>query len=253
MHTSNSREIQWTLNRFYLRELAPPEEFRNIPTPAEYRSIHCLEDEWNSHEEDSLGDLSALPTCADTFANWYLRLHKSHREDVAGFFEHLAEQATPEELAFYIGLEEQVDGRFDDVIAMAQLGMTGDMKLALAENFWDEMGLGHVEAMHTVMFAHSAEFMRSMLSRRGIDLTRTIPAAALKNGNLLLMYALRRRYSLRLLGALTILEHTAPYRFANTVRGLRRIGVPEDFIRYHELHIAVDGNHDLTLLLFLRF
>jgi len=50
------------------------------------------------------------------------------------FFTWLAEESTLEELSFYIAMEEQVDGRFDDVIALAQLGMTGDMKLALAEN-----------------------------------------------------------------------------------------------------------------------
>jgi hypothetical protein len=177
-----------------------------------------------------------------------MRLHRRHRQDVAGFFEHLSERASPDEVAFYIGLEEQVDGRFDDVIALAQIGMSGDMKLALAENYWDEMGLGKLEDMHTVMFERSTSYARAILARRGIDVARAIPPAALKNGNLLLMYALRRQYAPRLLGALTILEHTAPYRFARTVRALRRLGAPESAIAYHDLHVTVDANHGKQLI-----
>ena len=248
MHAINTIEVQRQLNRFYLREISEPERFRDAPTSSEYLAIHNLEDAWNGYEESRVGDLSNLPRCAESFRVWYKCLHQSHRREVAGFFEHLAEQATPEELALYVSLEEEVDGRFDDVIALAQLGMRGDMKLALAENFWDEMGLGELDAMHTVMFSRSAEFMRSILSHRGVDVGKAVPTAAVKNGNLLLMYALRRRYGPRLLGALAILEHTAPYRFAKTVKGLRRVGVPESAIMYHELHIAIDAKHGTQLI-----
>jgi hypothetical protein len=83
---------------------------------------------------------------------------------------------------------------------------------------------------------------------RGLDVAAMVPVEALKNGNLLLMYALDRRFAPRLLGALAILEHTAPYRFSRTVRGMRRLGIPEDVIHYHQLHIEVDANHGKQLL-----
>jgi hypothetical protein len=243
MHACNSIEFQQQLSRSYLRELGGPEGFDDVPEPDEYPAIHHLENEWNQFEEGRLGDLTSLPTNEEAFKLWYHSLHLFHRKKVASFFDYLAERATPEELALYIRWEEQVDGRFDDVIALAQLGMNPDMKLVLAENFWDEMGQGDLHAMHTIMFAQSARYMSTILSRNGTNVTTAVPAAAIKNGNLLLMYALRRRYTPRLLGALTILEHTAPYRFSQTVRGLRRVGVPEDAIRYHELHIGIDANH----------
>jgi hypothetical protein len=242
----NDLGAQLALNRFYLREIDGPENFQAIPTPAEYVPVHAFEAAWNAYEESRL-DLSDLPTDAASFKLWYGRLYRRHRLDVQNFFDHLAAHATPEELAFYIGMEEQIDGRFDDVIAMAQLGMAGDMKLALAENFWDEMGLGDIDGMHTLMFVRSAEKMRVFLDRVGLDMKKIVPAEALKNGNLLLMYALRRQYGPRLLGALAILEHTAPYRFAKCVQGLRRIGMPEDVVYYHEMHIKVDANHGLQL------
>jgi hypothetical protein len=245
----NTLDTQRTLNRFYLRELGAAEMFTQTPRLDEYTTIHAIESGWNAYEEARLApDIDDLPRTPEAFRAWYMRLHRRHRLDVAGFFEHLSETASAAEIALYIGLEEQVDGRFDDVIALAQLGLSGDMKLALAENFWDEMGLGKLEDMHTVMFERSTAYARALLARNGIDVGRAIPPEALKNGNLLLMYALRRQHGPRLLGALTILEHTAPYRFARTVRALRRVGAPETAIAYHELHVTVDANHGKQLI-----
>ncbi|HSK40957.1 MAG TPA: iron-containing redox enzyme family protein [Arenibaculum sp.] len=248
MFDTQDHAFHLRLNTFYLREMGGPDRFGAVPLdPAEREEIVRMEAAWNAYEEGRL-DLGGLPDAPAAFASWYSDLHRAHRREVAEFFDFLAERAPPEALAFYIGLEEQVDGRFDDVIALAQIGMAGDMKLALAENYWDEMGLGKIEEMHTVMFGHSAAHMRGILEGAGLDVARAVPAAALKNGNLLMMYALRRQYSARLLGALAILEHTAPHRFSRTVQGLRRIGMPEDVIRYHDMHIAIDANHGKQLL-----
>lgn len=236
---------QQELNSFFLRQLSPPGLFEQAPGAADNADLRGFEQRWNIYEENRL-DLNGLPSSAAEFGDWYQRLHRQHREDIAPFFEHLANGATVKELALYISMEEQVDGRFDDVIALAQLGMVGDMKLALAENFWDEMGLGRLDDMHTRLFSTSAAHMRQYLE--GVDVASMITAEAIKNGNLLLMYALNRKFAARLLGSLAILEHTAPYRFSRTVRGLRRLGMPEDVIYYHELHIEVDANHGKQLL-----
>ncbi|RYZ12900.1 MAG: iron-containing redox enzyme family protein [Comamonadaceae bacterium] len=237
-------ERQRELNGFYLRQLSPPSRARFAPRFDEDGDLRRYELHWNEQEEARL-DLSGLPTCAEAFEPWYRRLHRQHRLEVAPFFEYLAHEATLDEMALYLGFEAQVDGRFDDVIAMAQLGMTGDMKLALAENYWDEMGNGELARMHTRLFARSIEAVDDVL---GGARRRPVPVEALKNGNLLLMWALNRNYTSRLLGALAILEHTAPYRFSRTVHGMRRLGLPPDAIHYHELHIEVDANHGRQLL-----
>lgn len=237
-------EGQRFLNEHYLRLLSPPSRFRQVPDATECAAVAAAEAAWNRHEESRL-ELNRLPGSAASFAAWYGALHRRHREQVEPFFEHLAHRASAQELALYIGMEEQVDGRFDDVIALAQLGMSGRMKLVLAENYWDEMGHGHLEHMHTRLFAESAEHMRRYLD--GLEVAALVPAQAIANGNLLLMYALDRRRAARLLGALAILEHTAPYRFSRTVRGLRRLGMPESVIHYHALHIEVDAHHGKQL------
>lgn len=236
---------QLELNRFYLRELCDPSEYWSVPKNAEYAHIQILEDKWNAVEEERI-NIDSLPQTASDFLTWYNKLHIAHQQEVAPFFSRLAEDATINELAFYVAMEEQVDGRFDDVIALAQLGMTGDMKLALAENYWDEMGLGKLSEMHTLLFRKSAEQLRQFSGTGGLSMI--VPTEAFKNGNLLLMYALRRQYHPRLLGALAILEHTAPYRFAKTVSAMRRLGMPEEVIYYHDMHIRVDANHGKQLL-----
>ena len=120
------------------------------------------------------------------------------------------------------------------------------MKLALAENFWDEMGLGELEEMHTRVFVRSAQFFMKQMER--YDVAALMPVAALKNGNLLLLYALRRQYSARLLGTLTLLEQTVPFRFSRMIKGMERHKVPKEFTYYHDLHIAVDANHGKQLV-----
>ena len=238
-------DFQQQLNNFYLRRLASPSAFDMVPNAKESARFEALEKHWNKYEEARISSEEFPKTAAD-FSDWYANLYRQHRVAVEPFFEYLATEASIQELALYIGMEEQVDGRFDDVIALAQLGMSGDMKLALAENYWDEMGLGRSQEMHTWLFGQSAAYMRRYLP--DIDVAAIVPAEAIKNGNLLLMYAMNRQWSARLLGSLAILEHTAPYRFSRTVRGLRRLGVPEHVVYYHEIHIQVDANHGKQLL-----
>ncbi|WP_394824929.1 iron-containing redox enzyme family protein [Pendulispora albinea] len=241
----NTLEGQMEINSFHLRALAPPEEFHVVPLADEQIRILQLEEQWNAYEESRI-DLTGLPTDADGFDQWYIALRQKHRREVAPFFEFLADRSSPAQLAFFVALEAHVDGRFDDIIALSQLGMSGDMKLALAENFWDEMGLGELEEMHTRIFGRSAPYFYEQLN--GLDVAAHMPAAAVKNGNLLLMYAARRQHVGRLLGVLTLLEQTVPYRFTKMLKGMRRHNVPKEHTYYHDLHVGVDANHGKQLV-----
>ena len=243
-----SLEAQITLNKFYLREMVGAESCLDSPINyREYHRIYNIENQWMCYEANRC-DLDSFPDTPQAFEAWYYRLHKEHRAAVAPFFEHLANNASLLELAFYICLEGQVDGRFDDVIALAQIGVSDTEKLALAENYWDEMGCGDITRIHTRMFSESAQYMSNILKDHGIAVASSIPSSALKNGNILMLLALRRRYALRLLGSLSILEHTAPWRFLCTTKGLRRLGVPPSAVDYHEMHISIDAKHGNDLI-----
>ncbi|MFM0441085.1 iron-containing redox enzyme family protein [Paraburkholderia strydomiana] len=242
---SNTLAGQMALNSFYLRELAPPSAPETVPLLADYIRIQTLESEWSNYEAARI-ELDSVPANAEQFEEWYVALRNVHRKEVSPFFDFLAEEASLPQLSLFVSLEAQVDGRFDDIIALSQLGMDGDMKLALAENYWDEMGLGELDEMHTRTFMRASPFFRAQLG--DLDLDAEMPVAALKNGNLLLMYALRRQHVGRLLGALTLLEQTVPYRFTRMLKGMERHGVPKEFRYYHELHVPVDANHGKQLV-----
>jgi hypothetical protein len=233
------------LNAFYMRELSAPGDFAAVPSPAEYAQVHELEKEWSAYELSRL-DLSNLPQNVKQFDDWYIELRQKHRKEMQPFFDFLADDATLPQVAFFCALEAHVDGKFDDIIALSQLGMSGDMKLALAENFWDEMGLGELEEMHTRVFARGAVYFTKQTEQ--YDVGALMPVAALKNGNLLMMYALRRQYAVRLLGTLTLLEQTVPFRFSRMLKGMNRHNVPKEYTYYHELHITVDANHGKQLV-----
>lgn len=244
----NTYEFQKELNEHYCNLLSDPTNIERIPDePKLLQKIRDMEDAWDGYEIARVSQ-EPLPHGVSGFVDWYNNLQGSHRNDVSYLFDYLAHEADATEIAFYVCLEEQVDGHFDDVIAMSQLGLQGKSKLVIAENYWDEMGRGNLDDVHTRMFSVSADFLKGILKECGIDLPTQVPYEALKNGNMLMMYGLRRRFIGRLIGAIGILEDTAPYRFAATVEGMKRCGMPEHVIRYHEAHIHFDSNHGAELL-----
>jgi hypothetical protein len=241
----NLLATQKALNAFYMRELSAPASYAAFPSAAEYAYVRQIESEWNAYETSRL-ELRDLPANVRQFDEWYIALRQQHRREMAPFFDFLADDASLAQVAFFCALEAHVDGKFDDIIALSQIGMSGDMKLALAENFWDEMGLGELEEMHTRVLVRGAQFFTQHTAQ--YDLAALVPVAALKNGNLLTMYALRRQYAARLLGNLTLLEQTVPFRFSRMLAGMNRHQVPKEYTYYHELHITVDANHGKQLV-----
>lgn len=244
---STETQLQQSLNAYYLRQMGPPELCADVPDLDEVADFAAIQADW-MQAEVARCDLRDLPQTPEAFLIWYRALFKRQLEEGASFFDHLAERSSLAEMAFYIAFEEQVDGRFDDVIALAQIGLDGEAKLALARNYWDEMGEGRREEMHTYLFGQSVAYFRDALEASPLASQVATTPEAIKNGNILLLMALNRRHALRLMGALTLLEHTAPHRFAKAVQGMRRLGVPEATVYYYEMHIRVDAKHGDDLL-----
>ncbi|MEN8641280.1 iron-containing redox enzyme family protein [Pseudomonas sichuanensis] len=203
--------------------------------------VECLEDEWTAAEE-RLIDLRELPTTKEAFLPWYVMCEKKINEDIRFFVDFMRHQACAEQVAYYICMEEMVDGSFDDLMAVAQLGMPIHCKMIAGENYWDEMGNGDFAAVHTTMFRTSSSYMRDLLGRSGISAEEP-PLECLMNGNLLLMWAVRREYNMRLIGAMGLVEGSAPVRFGATTAAMERLGLPKDVIAYHKAHISIDTRH----------
>jgi hypothetical protein len=228
------------LHRHYVAHLAGPEDFGTIPDLNADAEASTIADAW-LRWEDAQVDRGRLPSSAATFADWFTQVGTAHTQP--DFCAYLAHEATLQELAMFFLAEELVDSRFDDLVALAQIGCGDDAKLTLAENYWDEMGEGEKARMHSRLFEHSAVHMRAVLAERRIHPHHVLSTEVLENASLVLMYGINRRLTPRSLGALGLMEFSAPDRFKAMVDGCTRLGVPEDVITYQRIHIHVDDKH----------
>ncbi len=232
--------IMHRIHQHYTAYLGGAQDFEVVPRLNSDSEIAALEQAW-LRWEDAQVDPRRLPTSADRLASWFEDLCREHVQ--LKFCRYLAEEATLEEIALFFLAEELVDSRFDDLVALAQIGATGVSRMTMAENYWDEMGEGELEGMHTRLFEHSAQYMRRWLADQGISTSGLNGMEIYQNANLVLMYGIHRHLAPRALAAMGLMEHSAPTRFQAMVDGCTRLGVPADVIHYQRIHIHVDTDH----------
>ena len=110
-------------------------------------------------------------------------------------------------------------------------------KLEMARNYWDEMGRGHERGMHGPMLA---AVVRELQLRPAIENTVW---EALALSNLMVALAANRRYAYQAIGALGVIEMTAPGRVARVNAGLIRLDAPVAARTYFQLHAGLDVKH----------
>lgn len=238
-----SLEAQQRLARYYRQCLSDPAQLVGSgPTTRQLREdAEAIEDAWMAQTDAEIAT-QALPETASEFLAWYCDRERALNIDIVEFIEFLREEASLEQVAYYICMEEMIDGSFDDLMAMLQLGMPIRQKMTAAANYWDEMGNGDFDLVHGTMFRTSSAYMRNVLKQRSIEIGRP-NAACLMNGNVLLLMATRRDFNLRLVGALGLVEGSAPKRFSATTKAMQRLGMPAEVIAYHKAHISIDTRH----------
>jgi len=241
-------EGQALLARFYKKFLASPEVLACDRGSVEglRRTAYKVESEWMLAEE-CLIDFDTFPREKEEFIKWYLVTERKMNLDIRFFIEFLRAQASLKQIAYYICMEELVDGSFDDLMALVQLGMPIKPKMVAGRNYWDEMGGGDFRKVHTTMFKESSSYMREVLSDLDVSVERPT-LECLMNGNMLLMWALRREYNVRLIGAIGLVEGSAPVRFQATTDGLERLKQPRHVVAYHKAHIEIDTHHSRAWL-----
>ncbi len=150
----------------------------------------------------------------------------------------LAQEASWEELVEFLALEGGPDGGFDDLVAVCQVGLSGSAKLELGKNYWDEMGQGDPDGVHTVLHQRLAA---------AIDLPEVprsaLPVAALERAALGGLLATNRWLQPEMLGALGLLELQAGPRCRLVLQGLDRLGAPADAYPFYVEHAEVDPVH----------
>ena len=124
--------------------------------------------------------------------------------------------------------------------------------MALANNYWDEMGNGERNMMHAPMFAKCCDwFKENIFDEKTIDFLNDEfknSWQCMQNGNLVLCYAVNKQYSARLLGCIAVLEDTAHGSFDTLVKAMNRLKLPDHVSKYHTLHAQLDVEHGRELI-----
>jgi hypothetical protein len=177
------------------------------------------------------------PTDPDGFIAWFEALMENGPGQGDPLFPWLAEEASRDELRWFLQQEAAGEAGFDDLVAMTQVKLPTQAKLELARNYWDEMGQGREVGMHGPMLA-------SLVDTLDLDpQIETTVWESLALANAMTAMASARRYAWHSVGALGVVELTAPGRSACTAAGLKRIGLSGKERRYFTLHAVLDVKH----------
>ena len=178
-----------------------------------------------------------VPGDPDGFIAWFEALQQAGPGQGDPLFPWLAEEAGLEELRWFLGQEAAGEAGFDDLVAYTQVKLPPLAKLELARNYWDEMGRGNIKGMHGPMLDRLVE--RLALEPE----IETTVAESLALANSMTAMATARRYAWHSVGALGVIELTAPGRAACVAKGLRRLGFTGSERRYFDLHAVLDVKH----------
>lgn len=181
--------------------------------------------------------IATVPTAPDAFVAWFEALREGGPGQGDPLFPWLASEATAGELRWFLHQEVAGEAGFDDLVAFAQLKQPARPKLEMARNYWDEMGQGHEKGMHGGMLEELAGELG--LAPRPED--TVTPSLAL--GNLMLAMALHRSWAYHLIGALGVIELTAPTRVGYVHAALERLGLAPRGRKYFALHATLDVRH----------
>jgi hypothetical protein len=182
-------------------------------------------------------EAATAPRDPESFLAWFEALKDTGPGQGDPLFPWLAEEASLEEMKWFLRQEAAGEAGFDDLVAYAQVKLPARAKLELARNYWDEMGRGNAKGMHGPMLERLVEAFEL---EPEIDTTIW---ESLALANAMTAMATTRRYAFHAVGALGAIELTAPGRSAATAAGLRRLGISGKLRHYFDLHAVLDVKH----------
>ena len=187
---------------------------------------------------DEIADRAAeAPTDPDGFVAWFEALKENGPGQGDPLFPWLAETADRDQLRWFFEQEAAGEAGFDDLVAMTQVKLPVRPKLELARNYWDEMGHGTAKGMHGPMLDALVETLE-------VDpVIENTVWESLALANAMTAMATNRRYAWHSVGALGVIELTAPGRATLVAEGLRRVGLSAKEARYFTLHAVLDIKH----------
>ena len=238
----SAEKLHQYLTSFNTRRFAPAlpgERWRE--ELAEFAEGAMIEGEFLERERAGIRDLAArAPADADGFLTWFEELHETGPGQNDPLFPWLEKSASLAEMKWFLTQEVSGEAGFDDLTALTQVRLPKRVKLELARNYWDEMGRGKPKGMH-------GPLLETLAARLGLEpRVETTVWEALALANTMAGLAANRRYVFHSVGALGVIEMTAPKRSAAVAAGLKRLGVPAGDRHYFDLHSILDVKHSLT-------
>lgn len=154
-------------------------------------------------------------------------------------YQWLAYEANWHETLHFLALEGGPDDIFDDLVATCQIGLpSGPAKMELAANYGDEMGNGHIEAVHSVLYRRFVDAVKLPY----IPLAKQ-PTEALERCALLGLLAANRCLQPEMIGALGLIELSAGPQCRYVDQCLDRLGASQDARAFYQMHADVDPRH----------
>jgi hypothetical protein len=181
--------------------------------------------------------LDNVPSEPGSFVPWFERLKETGPGQGDPLFPWLAETASLEQMCWFLTQEVAGEAGFDDLVALTQVKMPVRAKLEMARNYWDEMGRGDARGMHGPMLDRLVEHLGLTTAIENV-----VPES-LALGNMMMALAFNRHLAFQAVGALGVVEMTAPCRVAHIARGLDRLGIPKKESLYFALHATLDVKH----------
>ena len=225
-----------TWNRARLAPQAPREDWR--AALAADHAMRLVESEFiETTRLEQSERAAAAPHEPAPFVAWFEALKQNGPGQGDALFPWLAERASLQDMRWFVEQEAAGEAGFDDLVAMAQVKAPAQAKLELARNYWDEMGRGNAKGMHGPMLE---ALVHALHVTPHIE-TTLAPSLAL--GNTMAALASNRVYAYHALGALGVIELTAPTRAVHVSDGLRRLKISAKARHYFDLHAVLDVKH----------
>lgn len=180
------------------------------------------------------------PSDPKGFVAWFEALKDGGPGQWDQLFPWLATTATLEQMKWFLTQEAAGEAGFDDLVAYTQVKLPARPKLEMARNYWDEMGRGNEGGMHGPMLDRTVA---------ALDLRPSLEGTCWQShclANTMTALATTRRYAYQSIGALGVVELTAPTRVAAIAEGLKRLGCAPAARKYFVLHATLDLEHSRT-------
>ena len=182
-------------------------------------------------------EAATAPTDAEGFIAWFEALEEKGPGQHDRLFDWLEAEAGLDDFKLYLTQEAAGEAGFDDLVALTQVRLPDRAKMELARNYWDEMGRGNPKGMHGPMLHYVVEALGLQPE------IETTCWESLALANAMTGMAANRSYAWHSVGALGVIELTAPARSAAVSRTMRRLGFEARLRRYFDLHAVLDIKH----------